>query len=52
MVNATLQNAGVISRALGDATAFCPPLIITESQVDTMVGKLADVLDEVAKAIR
>ena len=52
MVNATLQNAGVISRALGDVTAFCPPLIITESQVDTMVGRLADVLDEVAKAIR
>lgn len=27
---------GVILRALGDSVAFCPPLIITESQINDM----------------
>ena len=37
-VNGLLQQNGVISRNMGDAIAFCPPLIITEAQVDTLVG--------------
>ena len=45
-----LQDKGVISRAMGEAIAFCPPLIITEAQVDTMVDVLEAALDE-AKAI-
>jgi 4-aminobutyrate--pyruvate transaminase len=35
------QEAGVILRNLGDAVAFCPPLIISESQVHEMVDKFA-----------
>ena len=39
---------GLITRALpGDAIAFCPPLIITESQIDDMFDSLAAALDDV-----
>jgi 4-aminobutyrate---pyruvate transaminase len=31
-----LIEEGVISRAIGDTLAFCPPMIITEEQMDTM----------------
>lgn len=37
LVNAFLQQNGVISRNMSDAIAFCPPLIITETQVDTLI---------------
>ncbi|GLR41691.1 aspartate aminotransferase family protein [Mesorhizobium amorphae] len=37
LVNGLLQQNGVISRNMGDAIAFCPPLIITEAQVNTLV---------------
>jgi 4-aminobutyrate--pyruvate transaminase len=48
MVVGVLQEKGVIGRAMGDALAFCPPMIITETQVDDMVARLADSLDVVA----
>ncbi len=35
-----------------DAVAFCPPLIITEQQVDTMVDALAKSLDQAASQVR
>ncbi|MBA1138768.1 aspartate aminotransferase family protein [Mesorhizobium neociceri] len=37
LVNGFLQQNGVISRNMSDAIAFCPPLIITETQVDTLI---------------
>ncbi|TIV44730.1 MAG: aminotransferase class III-fold pyridoxal phosphate-dependent enzyme [Mesorhizobium sp.] len=37
LVNGFLQQNGVISRNMGDAIAFCPPLIITETQIDVLV---------------
>jgi len=44
---------GVIIRALGDSIAFCPPLIINESEIDLMFQRfeaaLADTLDMVKK---
>ena len=45
----TLRNAllerGVIARPIGTNTlAYCPPLVITDEQVDTLVDTLADVL--------
>jgi 4-aminobutyrate---pyruvate transaminase len=49
MVNGVLQKNGVISRAMGDALAFCPPLIITASQIDDILACVAKSLDE-AKA--
>ncbi|MCA0407211.1 MAG: aspartate aminotransferase family protein [Proteobacteria bacterium] len=46
MVNAGLQAKGIISRNMGDAMAFCPPLIISEAQVDEIVDRFAEVLNE------
>ena len=37
---------GLIIRALGDTIAFCPPLIITEDQVDELISKFATGLED------
>jgi 4-aminobutyrate---pyruvate transaminase len=37
---------GVILRAMGDAIAFCPPLIIQESEIDLMLERFALALDD------
>jgi 4-aminobutyrate--pyruvate transaminase len=37
---------GLLVRALGDSMAFCPPLIIDESQVDELFDKFATALNE------
>lgn len=43
----TMQRHGVISRAMKDALAFCPPIIIGNAEVDLIVSKLGQTLDEV-----
>jgi len=40
------ENNGLIIRALGDSVAFCPPLIITEAQIDNMFDLFSKALDE------
>jgi len=45
LANAHFQEAGVISRNMGDALAFCPPLIISEHQVDDLLGRFRRALD-------
>lgn len=52
LVNGLLQQNGVISRNMGDAIAFCPPLIITESQVDAIVDAVKLSLDAAVKQVR
>ncbi len=42
-----LFDTGLLVRATGDIIALSPPLIVTEEQIDTMVGKIAGVLDTV-----
>ncbi len=37
---------GTIARAMGENIAFCPPLIITEAQIDEMFDRFARALDE------
>ncbi len=37
---------GLISRAMGDTMALCPPLIITEPQIDEIFSKLEVALNE------
>jgi len=39
---------GVFVRPIGDALAFCPPLIAARSELDTMFGVVADAIREVA----
>lgn len=51
LVNAHLQEAGVISRAMGDALAFCPPMIINEAQVDELLAAVKVALDRSLKDI-
>jgi 4-aminobutyrate--pyruvate transaminase len=51
-VNGFLQQNGVISRNMGDSLAFCPPLIITEAQVDTMVDAVKRSLDATAAQVK
>ncbi len=46
MVAGILQEHGVIGRAMGDALAFCPPMIINAPQVDAMVDAFEASLDE------
>ncbi len=51
LVNAHLQEAGVISRAMTDAMAFCPPLIITAAEVDDLVARFKSGLDKAMAAL-
>lgn len=51
LTNATLQANGVITRSLNDTIAFCPPLIITGSEVDDLLSRVALTLDTVAKQV-
>ena len=43
---ARAQAHGLIVRSLGDSVAFCPPLIITDEQVDELFGKFERALEE------
>ncbi|MET0911755.1 MAG: aminotransferase class III-fold pyridoxal phosphate-dependent enzyme, partial [Acidimicrobiales bacterium] len=40
----TLLGRGVIVRPLSTALAMCPPLVITDEQIDRIVDGLAEVL--------
>lgn len=51
LVNANLQDAGVISRAMGDALAFCPPMIISAAEVDELLTGVKAALDKSLKDI-
>lgn len=52
LVNRHLQDLGVISRNMGDAIAFSPPLIITEREVDLVVDRLTEAMDRAAVEVR
>jgi 4-aminobutyrate--pyruvate transaminase len=43
---------GLIVRNLGDTIAICPPLIITDSQIDELFDKLARALDQTLALVR
>jgi len=45
IANAKSMEAGFFIRNMADAMAFCPPLIITESEVDDLVGRVGKALD-------
>jgi 4-aminobutyrate--pyruvate transaminase len=44
-VVAFAQDEGLIVRAIGDAVAVCPPLVITESEIDELFDRLTRALD-------
>jgi 4-aminobutyrate---pyruvate transaminase len=47
-VVAKCQDHGVILRALGDSIAFCPPLVITESEIGEMLARFDRAFAEAA----
>ncbi|MDA2979319.1 MAG: aspartate aminotransferase family protein [Actinomycetota bacterium] len=44
-VFAEMLASGVIARSLPSTITFCPPLVITEDQIDTTIGALATALE-------
>ena len=48
MVAVRAQELGLIVRAMGDSIALCPPLIITEGEIDEMLKRYSRALDDVA----
>ena len=51
-IQAAALRHGLISRALGDRLALCPPLIIGEAHVDEMAGAVRNALDDVWSEVR
>ena len=47
-VHAKAWERGVFVRAIGEAIAFCPPLMIDKDQLDQVFGVVGEVLREVA----
>jgi 4-aminobutyrate---pyruvate transaminase len=47
-----LTELGLINRAMGDSVAFCPPLIITEDQINEMFDIVAIALDRTEEHVR
>jgi 4-aminobutyrate--pyruvate transaminase len=45
------QANGLIVRNLQDVIAFCPPLIISEGEIDELLRKFRKALDETADAL-
>ncbi|HXV24922.1 MAG TPA: aspartate aminotransferase family protein [Alphaproteobacteria bacterium] len=43
---ARAQDHGLLLRAIGDSVAFCPPLVITEREIDEMFRRWEPALDE------
>jgi 4-aminobutyrate--pyruvate transaminase len=46
------QHHGLIVRPLGDTIAFCPPLIITEDEIDLMFERFSRALDDTLAMVR
>jgi 4-aminobutyrate---pyruvate transaminase len=42
------EDKGLILRAIGDTLALCPPLIISEAEIDELLARLKSALDETA----
>jgi len=51
MVNQAMLKRGLISRNMGDALAFCPPLIVTEKDVNDIFDIAAQAIEEVGKEV-
>lgn len=49
---ARAQEHGMITRAMGDAVAFCPPLIVSEKEISMILQRFAKALDDTSQWIR
>lgn len=46
------EERGLILRAIGDTLAICPPLVISEAEIDELLARLKAALDETAEWLR
>ncbi len=46
------QDRGLIARNMGDRIAICPPLIITQAEVDELFARLSGALDDALGGLR
>jgi 4-aminobutyrate--pyruvate transaminase len=51
MANQAMLRRGLISRNMGDALAFCPPLIVTERDVNEIFDIASAAIEEVAREV-
>lgn len=51
VVQAEAKARGLLVRALGDTVAFCPPLIISEGDLNAVVSRFGEALDAAAKRL-
>ena len=45
------EQHGLIVRAIGDTIAFCPPLIISEAEIEEMLARFKRALDDTARQL-
>lgn len=46
------EGRGLLVRAIGDTIAFCPPLVISEQEIDELLARFEAALDETEAALR
>ena len=46
------HDEGLIFRAIGDTLALCPPLIVTESEIDDIVARMGRTIDRTADFVK
>jgi 4-aminobutyrate--pyruvate transaminase len=51
VMNKALEHGLIVRALVNDTIAFCPPLIITEAQIDDMFDRFARTLDEAAEMV-
>jgi 4-aminobutyrate--pyruvate transaminase len=51
-MSAEMLERGAMSRAVGDALIFCPPMIITAEEIGAMFAPVEAALDETLAAAR
>lgn len=51
LVQEEMKSRGVLVRALGEVVAFCPPLVISDEELRTVVDKFGESLDAAARKL-
>ena len=52
LVRRAQQHGAILRNMPGDIVAFCPPLVISESEIDELLGCFGRALDDTWKMVR
>ncbi|SAL02321.1 aminotransferase [Caballeronia fortuita] len=52
LASEALARRHVITRNIGDAVALCPPLIISEQELDDLLNRVSAAIDDVARQVK